>query len=374
MFDAVLKRDGTPYHADDAFREFDDPHKQEWVCCPDENNRVTPRRGHYRHLANGERVWVVPHFVLLDDNRCVYGESEVHKRLKIAIATLLSNEELELSVERFKIPREELSFRDVERPHRWVEKSIDEKRPDVRAKFSRFHPFLGKGIAFEIEKTPRNRGERRDRSKYLAEKGWSVVWVDEMDIDSEEYTLKSSVLEVSDPYYERMVRTGIGDICEEITNRFFQETLPSLEEEMKKTAKRRVDEIIEEMFSLGKIGIEETLDAKFRNQIGRFEKKLSDRMESEMSYLLERESRRIVDRKIRSYIGRKIDLEELVSERVEDLVPSKRTVSKIARRMIEQGTVFPPEVRKAMMDRADLIMNQVEREIREKVGLNSEKT
>lgn len=252
MFDAVHKETEELYDAHKIWDKFDDPHKEEWICCLEENNPVTPVKEHTRNREDNkkESIWVRPHFRILSGEGCKRGgETPTHKKLKKLVAALVSSKKLNFYIDGRNIPIKELKFKDV-----IVEENIEGKRerPDVKARLESFHPFLGKGILFEVEwKSNRTLEERKKRNDLFTGKGWSVIWIDKKEIDQNEIKLKKGGLEVSCVYFRN-------EVHKKARNELIGEFRDEIEAEKKKTK--------DEIRSLGR-NITDTIQSEIRYAI-----------------------------------------------------------------------------------------------------------
>lgn len=184
MFEAWHKKSKKGYHATDVWDKFDDPHKEEWYCCPERHTKVTPKEGHHRNITGHRKAFVTSHFMTIDEDRCPTKESDIHLKYKLLIGNLIENKELQLLVYGRKILIKTLDIEKVERPEfRWEQRSEGNaknkkfRRADVRLRFKIQHESLGKGIVFEIQQSKMTEEEKQEREEDWILEGYSITWI-----------------------------------------------------------------------------------------------------------------------------------------------------------------------------------------------------
>lgn len=200
MWEAIHKKTRKAYWSDQCEVEFNDPHDEEWVCCPLDSKPVEYVKQHPRTI-NGKEI-IIPAFFRMEkgaSGSCISfsNESEQHKKLKILVATLLENKRIKLQVSDSVIEWDELKIRNVKRlPFRW-EQQKEKRRADVLFEFERWHPLLGKGIVFEIVVSEDMKSIDEKRVDWN-ENGYSFTF---LNLDMfEERTLKEKYIKIFDPW------------------------------------------------------------------------------------------------------------------------------------------------------------------------------
>lgn len=197
MLDALHKKSNTAFNGYRAFSTFEDPHTEEWVCCPIDNKPVTPVREHKRNNSG-----VISHFRLIDENLggCTSGESDEHRKYKILIATLVENNNTPLVVGNSEIPYSSLKVKNVPiMAARWEQK-IDNHRADVLFAFQEWHPVLGQGIVFEIQLSGISVFEKERREKEWVGNGYSLAWLQPNDFSEKSYSLNNEKIIITNPW------------------------------------------------------------------------------------------------------------------------------------------------------------------------------
>lgn len=194
LLEAIHKTTSRGYSGREIWDKFDDPRKEEWICCPTDQKPVTPVVEHSR-LINNEKIFVVPHFRLLEgQGGCISVESDAHKKAKILLASLIDNKRIQLQIGRSFVPYSSLEFKEVPRlPFRWEQKR-KQRRADVLFELRQWHNVLGQGLVFEIQTSNLSEEERRKREIDWISNGYSLTWLDT--IEFAENSLTSNTIEI----------------------------------------------------------------------------------------------------------------------------------------------------------------------------------
>ncbi len=140
-----------------------------WYCCPQKHSEVVPYRRYQR-----QDFWVCSHFKTKPEGYCPIGESEQHKAHKLIILSLL--EEGKLSVTDnlgLVVDLAKVAFTKIpQMESRWD--TPKQRRADVLLPFEIFHPYLGRGIIFEVQLSSQEDNQRTD--DWLMN-GFSVSWL-----------------------------------------------------------------------------------------------------------------------------------------------------------------------------------------------------
>lgn len=219
MLDAVHKNTMKPFHAFDVWKTFgeSDPHKEEWICCPDCKKPVTPRIDHFRNI-NNKKISVVSCFQLKnpESGGCIHGETDEHRNAKILLSYLLNNEKITLKINNLSINFKDLKIKGVpELPYRWEQKR-ENRRSDVLIEFNEWHPILGRGIDFEIQKYEINELELLERENDWVKSGYSMSWIPLNLFDEE--TLKTDSLEINIIWINRLFQLKHNELSELIVS------------------------------------------------------------------------------------------------------------------------------------------------------------
>jgi hypothetical protein len=197
MLEALHKKTNLPFSGYKAFSTFQEPHAEEWVCCPIDNKPVTPVRSHERKTGI-----VVAHFRLINDELggCSVGESDEHRKYKILISSLVENANTPLIVGQTEIPYSSLKVKSVPMiAARW-EKPVENHRADVLFSFIEWHPVLGQGIVFEIQLSSISVFEKEKRENEWIENGYSLSWLQPSDFSEETYSLNNNKIIITNPW------------------------------------------------------------------------------------------------------------------------------------------------------------------------------
>jgi hypothetical protein len=222
MLEALHKKTNLPFSGYKAFSTFQEPHAEEWVCCPIDNKPVTPVITHER--KNGP---VIAHFRLINASLggCSVGESDEHRKYKILIATLVENANTPLIVGQTEIPYSQLKIKDI--PFiaaRWEQK-VENHRADILFTFTEWHPVLGQGIVFEIQLSSISSFEKERRENEWVANGYSLTWLQPNDFSEESYSLNNDKIIVTNPWalkylqlLEKKQKDAFSKICEAKNN------------------------------------------------------------------------------------------------------------------------------------------------------------
>lgn len=179
MLDAFHKNTETPYHNYEVSKIFEAPGKEEWVCCPICMKPVSYVKEHKRKV-NGKNVPVIMHWRIknADSGGCISGgESDEHRNSKILLANLLENKEIKIQYEGLDFSFDDLKIKDVPQlPFRWEQKR-ENRRADILFEFIEWHPVLGKGINFEIQKYSQTDENKFERENDWVKQGYSITWI-----------------------------------------------------------------------------------------------------------------------------------------------------------------------------------------------------
>lgn len=175
MLDAYCEEKEKGFFAYEIWQQLteDEIRSFHWYCCPLCCRMVTPYVKHQR-----EGYWVVSHFKFKagEDNICPHKESDLHLATKMLIATLV-----ELPDTQFYDGcgfRFSLADGLKEKPKIEFRWENPERRTDVMLPLKKFHTFLGKGIAFEIQLSHITDEEKSKRIEDWHLNGFSVSWLD----------------------------------------------------------------------------------------------------------------------------------------------------------------------------------------------------
>jgi len=196
MLKAVNAEQNEIYTAIKAFRVFENPHREKWFCCDSEKVPVTPVKAHNRDIG-GIVTKVISHFRCFPERTalCWAGESDIHKAWKVVLASLIENQEIEIDVAGFTIPISRLGIKQSK-----IEYILEKGKTDVGVPLTKFNPLLGKGIAFEIQKSPITQEEIEQRERKWFEQCYSVAWIPINFIDINEFSLKRKEIPISVPW------------------------------------------------------------------------------------------------------------------------------------------------------------------------------
>lgn len=139
MWDAIHSETEKIYLSTDVWDIFDNPHKEEWYCCPLHKYPVTPVKAHKRKI-NNEEINVLPHFRNITDKICS-GESIEHWQTKVMILLGLKEKKIDLIYRGKKINYE---IKNID-----VEVTKENRRADILMDIE-FNTFLGNGLVIEV--------------------------------------------------------------------------------------------------------------------------------------------------------------------------------------------------------------------------------
>lgn len=217
MDSAIHKKTGKEYFAPLIWKqglfENKDVHDEEWLASSDEIQnfdelidkeiRVTPVISHMRKNS------FIPSFFRLfpefTDKVILIKESELHKKLKIVISVLLTEEfncSLKYDKEAYLVKNLPVDFERLRENIKKMEvrKNITTtnqyRTADVLLPFV-FNPFWGNGIAIEIRVTEKEDTEE-DKEDFWFQRGYSIIWIDEEDFITNEgrLGLNKNILDV----------------------------------------------------------------------------------------------------------------------------------------------------------------------------------
>lgn len=256
MLDALHKNTGLGYPAYEIWGKFENPRQEDWICCPTCKKEVTPVIGHLR-TVDGIKISVISHFRLKnpDQGGCLTGESDEHKNSKILLAHLVENKNIRLKYEGLELCVNDLNFTSAPRlAFRWEQKR-ENRRADVLFEFTEWHPLLGKGINFEVQKYVQTEEEKFRRENDWVKQGYSVAWVPLDHFDG--YSIIENTIEVSVIWAERIFQIKHNEIAEKIQSfeATYQSKIRSLEESFTNDLQIRfqkimVDELIDVKFNI----------------------------------------------------------------------------------------------------------------------------
>jgi len=210
MLDAYCEEKGRGFFAYEVWREFDEKTLRgfHWYCCPQKHSLVIPYRKHMR-----EGYWVCSHFKTKPDHEgCPVGESDQHLKSKLVVIQLLEEKQLSLTDNLgLAVNFNDTEFLDVPKiEFRW--ETPRHRRSDVCLPFKVFHPYLGRGIAFEVELSGH---EDKERTQDWLMNGFSVSWLFG-DSFSEENAIRTPII-VQYPYIT--VLQNLSGILGDLTKR-----------------------------------------------------------------------------------------------------------------------------------------------------------
>jgi hypothetical protein len=218
MWDAIHKITGESFHSWDVKTKYENPYDEEWICCPIDKIPVKYRKKHTRKINGVERP-VMAHFYIKnsESGSCTTGESDQHKHSKILLAHLLDDETVKIEVDKLLINFTELKMdKDgIKIPYRWEEK-IGDRRSDLSINFKQWHPLLGRGIDFEIQKYHQTDEEKYERENDWVNNGYSLAWIS-LD-DFTEDSLQRDSININVVWIKRLFQIKYNELSELISN------------------------------------------------------------------------------------------------------------------------------------------------------------
>lgn len=215
MLDAVHKNTGKPYHNYEVPKIFEKPGNEEWICCPICKKPVSYVKAHKRKF-NGKDIPVVMHFRIknAETGGCISGESDEHRNAKVLLATLLENKEIKIQYENIVFGFDDLKIKDVPKiPFRW-EQTRENRRADILFEFKEWHPMLGKGINFEIQRYSQTEEAQYNRENDWIKQGYSVSWIPIKCFN--EYSFLDDNISISVVWFNRIFQIKYNELSEKI--------------------------------------------------------------------------------------------------------------------------------------------------------------
>ena len=182
MISAIHRKTGKLWKARDTWKEWSDPHNEEFFCCKLHKYPVTPVVHHERNI-NGERTWVIDHFRMLEDHYCP-GESDEHWNIKINTALKIKNKDVFLKFEGKKI---DCDFKERDKV---TEIKRGNNRADILFELEQFDSLLGFGIVIEVAVTEKLSSLVKKSISWIG-KRYSIAWI---------FSEPEEIVEIKYPY------------------------------------------------------------------------------------------------------------------------------------------------------------------------------
>lgn len=230
MFDAVHKKSGKGYYPPTIWDVFDDPYSEDWICCPEEDKKVTPVKAYRRK----DGVLVSAHFrhAKGTSEKCKYagggGEGELHRKYKNLLVSLIKSDEIDFVIEGEPLELEkdfDTSRFMADLTHKWESISLNDvekekytedkkRRPDLRIPFNSFHPFFGKGLAIEIQLSDQTEKKKQNRTEDILNNLWSVVWLHEQQFEdsNNSFGISTNEIKINYPFLKCFVKRQINSL------------------------------------------------------------------------------------------------------------------------------------------------------------------
>jgi hypothetical protein len=200
MDKAIHKKTGDLYYSVEIRKKFVNPNKEEWICCIEENKKVTPVRSHPRKI-NGKYRFIVSYFRMGNElEECISSkESEEHKLAKILVQSFIEHSCIPLVVENSKIGIFSLNLKKHNLIRDYLEQPRYNNKADVLFEFEYWHPILGQGMVFEIQLSPISDYEKIQRETNWCLNGYSLAWL--YPNDFVDHALVDDHIKITNPWY-----------------------------------------------------------------------------------------------------------------------------------------------------------------------------